>query len=49
VQYWKNEAINFDCSQAGAIQRFQRFITQLEAQFGDLSPKATTIGKLKTL
>jgi len=28
---------------------FKDFITQLEAQFGDPSPKATTIGKLKTL
>jgi len=28
---------------------FKDFIAQIEAQFGDLSPKATTIRKLKTL
>jgi len=28
---------------------FKDFITQMEAHFGDPSPKATVIGKLKTL
>jgi len=31
------------------VKNFKDFITQLEAQFGDPSPKATTIGKLETL
>jgi len=49
VQYWKNEAINFIAARQEPFKDFKYFITQLEAQFGNLSPKATTIGKLKTL
>ena len=46
AQYWKNEAINLI---AAGQELFKDFITQLEAQFGDPSPKVTAIGKLKTL
>jgi len=37
------------CSWAGAIQRFQRFIAQMEAQFGDPSPKANCHQEIKNL
>jgi len=46
-QYWKNEAINLIAARQEPFKDFKDFITQLEAQFGDLSPKATAIGKLK--
>jgi len=49
VQYWKNEAINFIAARQELFKNFKDFIMQLEAQFGDPSPKATAIGKLKTL
>ena len=49
AQYWKNEAINLIAAGQELFKDFKDFITQLEAQFGDLSPKATTIRKLKTL
>jgi len=49
VQYWKNEAINLIAAGQEPFKDFKDFITQLEAQFGDLSPKATTIRKLRTL
>ena len=49
VQYWKNEAINLIAPGQEPFKDFKDYITQMEAQFGDLSPKATAIGKLKTL
>jgi len=49
AQYWKNEAINLIAARQELFKDFKDFITQLEAQFGDPNPKATTIGKLKTL
>jgi len=49
AQYWKNEAINLIAAGQEPFKDFKDFITQLEAQFRDLSPKATTIRKLKTL
>jgi len=49
VQYWKNEAINLIAARQKPFKDFKDFIAQMEAQFSDLSPKATTIGKLKTL
>ena len=47
AQYWKNEAINLIAARQEPFKDFKDFIMQLEAQFGDLSPKATTIRKLK--
>jgi len=49
VWYWKNEAINLIAAGQEPFKDFKDFITQLEAQFRDPSPKATAIGKLKTL
>ena len=49
AQYWKNEAINLIAAGQEPFKDFKDFITQLEAQFGDPSHKATTIRKLKTL
>jgi len=49
AQYWKNEAINLIAAGQEPFKDFKDFIAQMEAQFGDLSPKATAIGKLKTL
>jgi len=49
VQYWKNEAINLIAAGQEPFKDFRNFIVQMEAQFGDPSPKATVIGKLKTL
>ena len=49
AQYWKNEAINLIAARQELFKDFKDFITQMEAQFGDLSLKATAIGKLKTL
>jgi len=49
AQYWKNEAINLIAARQEPFKDFKGFIVQMEAQFGDLSPKATAIGKLKTL
>jgi len=49
AQYWKNEAINLIAARQELFKDFKDFIMQLEAQFGDLSPKATAIGKLKAL
>jgi len=49
ARYWKNEAINLIAAGQEPFKDFKYFIMQLEAQFRDLSPKATTIGKLKTL
>jgi len=49
VQYWKNEAINLIAAGQEPFKDFKDFIVQMEAQFGDPSPKATAIGKLKTL
>jgi len=49
VQYWKNGAINLIAARQELFKDFKDFIVQMEAQFGDLSPKATAIGKLKTL
>jgi len=49
VQYWKNEAINLIAAGQKPFKDFKDFIMQLEAQFRDPSPKATTIRKLKTL
>ena len=49
VQYWKNEAINLIAARQELFKDFKDFIAQMEAQFGDPSPKVTAIGKLKTL
>jgi len=49
AQYWKNEAINLIAAGQKPFKDFKDFIAQMEAQFRDLSPKATTIRKLKTL
>jgi len=49
AQYWKNEAINLIAARQEPFKDFKDFIVQMEAQFGDPSPKATTIGKSKTL
>jgi len=49
AQYWKNEAINLIAAGKEPFKDFKDFVTQLEAQFRDPSPKATAIGKLKTL
>jgi len=49
AQYWKNEAINLIAVDQEPFKDFTYFISQMEVQFGDLSPKATAIGKLKTL
>jgi len=49
AQYWKNEAINLIAARQELFKDFKDFITHMEAQFGDLSSKATTIRKLKTL
>jgi len=49
AQYWKNEAINLIAAGQEPFKDFKDFIMQLEPQFGDPSPKATTIRKLKTL
>jgi len=45
----ENEAINLIAAGQELFKDFKEFITQLEAQFRDLSPKATTIGNSKTL
>jgi len=42
VQYWKNEAINLIAAGQELFKDFKDFIAQMEAQFGDLSSKATT-------
>jgi len=39
--YWKNEAINLIAARQEPFKDFKDFIVQMEAQFGDLSPKAT--------
>jgi len=49
AQYWKNEAINLIAAGQEPFKDFKDFIAQMEAQFSDPSPKATAIGKLKTL
>ena len=45
----KNEAINLIAAGQELFKDFKDFIVQMEAQFRDLSPKVTAIGKLKTL
>jgi len=49
AQYWKNEAINLIAARQELFKDFKDFIVQMEAQFSDPSPKATTTRKLKTL
>ena len=49
VQYWKNEAINHIAAGQEPFKDFKYFIAQMEAQFGDPSPKVTAIGKSKIL
>jgi len=49
VQYWKNEAINLIAARQELFKDFKDFIVQMEAQLSNPSPKATAIGKLKTL
>jgi len=44
AQYWKNEAINLIAAGQEPFKDFKDFITQLEAQFGDPSPKAPPSG-----
>jgi len=45
AQYWKNEAINLIAAGQELFKDFKDFIAQMEAQFGDPSPKATTMRK----
>jgi len=49
AQYWKNEGINLIAAGNELFKDFKDFLMQLEIQFGDPSPKATAIGKLKML
>src|ERR1700723_2077113 len=49
AQFWRNEAINQIVVGKQPFDNFEDFITKLEAQFSDLNPKATAMGKLKTL
>jgi len=49
AQYWRNKAINLIAAGQELFKDFKDFIAQMEAQFSDLSLKATTIRKLKTL
>jgi len=49
AQYWKNKAIKLIVAGHKLFKDFADFISQMEVQFGDPSPKATGVGKLKTL
>ena len=49
AQFWRNEAINQIAMGHEPFKSFQDFLEKLEAQFGDPNPKATAVGKLKTM
>ena len=49
AQFWRNKAINQIVAGKRPFDSFEDFIAKLEAQFGDPNPKATAVGKLKTL
>jgi len=49
AQFWRNEAINQIAMGHKPFQSFEEFLEKLEAQFGDPNPKATAVGKLKTM
>jgi Retrotransposon gag protein len=49
AQFWRNEAINQIAMGHKPFKSFQDFLEKLEAQFGDPNPKATAVGKLKTM
>ena len=49
AQFWKNQAINEMAKGKNPFQSFSDFMGRLEAQFGDPNPKATAVGKLKTM
>ena len=49
AQFWRNEAINQIVAGQRPFDSFEDFIAKLESQFGDPNPKATAVGKLKTM
>jgi Retrotransposon gag protein len=49
AQFWRNEVINQIAMSHEPFKSFQDFLEKLEAQFGDPNPKATAVGKLKTM
>ena len=49
AQFWRNEAINQIVAGHEPFHSFEDFLEKLEAQFGDPNPKATAVGKLKTM
>jgi hypothetical protein len=49
AQFWRNEAINQIAMGHKPFASFKEFLEKLEAQFGDPNPKATAVGKLKTM
>lgn len=49
AQSWRNEAINQIAAGKKLFNSFEEFLEKLEAQFGDPNPKATAVGKLKTM
>ena len=49
AQFWRNEAINQIAQGHKPFTSFQDFLDKVEAQFGDPNPKATAVGKLKTM
>ena len=49
AQFWRNEAINQIAMGHKPFESFKDFLEKLEAQFGDPNPKATAVGRLKTM
>ena len=49
AQFWRNEAINQIVMGHEPFHSFEVFLEKLEAQFGYPNPKATAVGKLKTM
>ena len=49
AQFWWNEAINQIAVGHKLFRSFSEFLERLEMQFGDPNPKATAVGKLKTM
>lgn len=49
AQFWRNKAINQIAMGYELFKSFKEFLEKLESQFGDLNPKMTAIGKLKTM
>jgi hypothetical protein len=49
AQFWRNEAINQIAAGHKPFRSFSEFLERLEMQFGDPNPKATAVGKLKTM